>query len=273
MSSFYSGKTFIITGASSGIGEALAREIALQGGTPVLCARRTDRIETIAGEIKAQGCQALAYECDVTREGDVARVVSETLKKVSKIDGLIANAGFGVSGSFESLSVEDYRRQFETNVFGLIRSLKESLSAIRAAKGNLVLIGSVSGHISIPTTSAYSMSKFSVRALAESIRDELRPKGVTVTLISPGFVESEIRKVDNQGQFKSTAKDPVPAWLVVSRKKAAREILKAIACGKRERVVTGHGKVLVYLYRFFPFIFHFLTRMGFHGRPEPKSSH
>lgn len=270
MSSFYSGKTFVITGASSGIGEALAREIALRGGTPVLCARRTDRIEKIAAEIRAQGCLALAYECDVTRDGDVSRVISEVLKKSSRIDGLFANAGFGVSGNFDSLSLDDYRRQFETNVFGLIRSLKESFDAIKSARGAFVLIGSVSGHIPVPGTSAYAMSKFSVRALAESIHDELRPYGICVTLISPGFVESEIRKVDNSGQLHSEAKDPIPSWLVVSRKKAAREILWAVSKKKRERIVTGHGKLLVCLYRFFPFIFHILIRSGVRGRPEPK---
>lgn len=212
----------------------------------------------------------MAYECDVTRDGDIARVVSEVLKKTSRIDGLIANAGFGVSGHFTSLSIEDYRRQFETNVFGLIRSLKESLDAIKASKGSFALIGSVSGHIPIPGTSAYAMSKFSVRALSEAIYDELRPLGIHVTLISPGFVESEIRKVDNSGQLHAEAKDPIPSWIVVPRKKAAREILWAIAKRKRERVVTGHGKVLVCIYRFFPFIFHLLIRMGVRGRPEPK---
>jgi short-subunit dehydrogenase len=100
--------------------------------------------------------------------------------------------------------------------------------------------------------SAYAMSKFAVRALANAITPELRLAGVTVTLISSGFVVSEIRRVDNHGMLQAATKDPVPAWLAVSASKAAREILTAVARGKREQIVTGHGKILVVLERFAP---------------------
>ena len=98
------------------------------------------------------------------------------------------------------------------------------------------------------------MSKFAVRALANSITPELRLCGVTVTLISPGFVASEIRRVDNQGRLHEEAKDPIRPWLVMPTEKATRHILRAIAHGKREAIITGHGKALVFLERFMPWM-------------------
>src|SRR5207302_2753038 len=184
-----------------------------------------------------------------------------------------ANAGFGVVGSLESLSVEDYRRQFDTNVFGVLRTIYAALPEIEKTKGNVVIIGSVAGWAASPGASAYAMSKFAVRALADAITPELRLAGVTVTLISPGFVASNIRRVDNQGRLQADAADPIPRWLVMSTEKAARQILHAVARRKREAIITGHGKALVVLQRFMPWVLRAVaTRMASRGgyRSEPK---
>jgi short-subunit dehydrogenase len=170
------------------------------------------------------------------------------------LDVVIANAGFGVVGELRNLSLEDYRRQFETNVFGVLRTIYAALPELEKTKGNAVIIGSVSGWAASPGASPYSMSKFALRALANSITPELRQAAVKVTLISPGFVASNIRRVDNQGKLHANAKDAVPAWLAMSTQKAARQILRAVALGKREAIITGHGKILVALERFTPWI-------------------
>ena len=138
----------------------------------------------------------------------------------------VANAGFGVVGTIEKLSVEDYRRQFETNVFARrSRPIKACLPELRKTRGRLVLIGSVAGYISTPNASPYAMSKFAIRALALALGPELAPSGVSVTLISPGFIESEIRQVDNRGVHHSHAKDPLPSWLPMPADVAARKIV------------------------------------------------
>ena len=124
----------------------------------------------------------------------------------------------------------------------------------------MVVIGSVAGWTSTPGSSPYAMSKFAVRALANAITPELRLSGVKVTLISPGFVVSDIRRVDNQGVLQAGAKDPIPAWLPLSTSKAVREILQAVAQGKREQIVTGHGKILVLLERFAPWAIRAVAR-------------
>src|SRR5207247_8251077 len=116
------------------------------------------------------------------------------------------------------------------------------------------IIGSVAGWAASPGASPYGMSKFAVRALANAIAPELRLAGVKVTLISPGFVASNIRRVDNQGTLVARADDPIPSWLVMTTEKAVRQMLRAVARGKREAVVTGHGKLLVALERFTPWV-------------------
>jgi short-subunit dehydrogenase len=273
---FFKDRVVLITGASSGIGEELARQLAQARAKVALAARRKDVLESLAQKIAAGGQHAvLAFECDVTRDGDVERAVAETVRQWGKLDVVIANAGFGIVGPLRQLTLEDYRRQFETNVFGLLRTVLAALPEIEKSKGNVVLIGSVSGWAASPGASPYAMSKFAVRALANSITPELQLAGVKVTLISPGFVASDIRRVDNRGQLHAGAKDPVPAWLIMSTEKATRQILQAVARGKREAIITGHGKLLVALERFFPWVTRAVGRKLAAGkggyRTEPKT--
>jgi short-subunit dehydrogenase len=193
-------------------------------------------------------------ECDVTRDGDVDRAVVESVRTFGKLDVAIANAGFAVMGSLKKLSIEDYRRQFETNVFGVLRTIYASLQEIEKTNGNIVIIGSVAGWGAAPGASPYTMSKFALRALANTITPELDLSGVKVTLISPGFVDSNIRRVDNYGTLQANASDPVPRWLMLSTEKAVRQILRAVALGKREAIITSHGKVLVAMERLVPWV-------------------
>jgi short-subunit dehydrogenase len=269
---FYQGKTVLITGASSGIGEALALELARQGANLALLARRTDRLAAVAAACEKKGARAISVECDVTMDGDLEKAAQKAREAFGRIDVVIANAGFGVAGNFTKLKLEDYRRQFETNVFGLLRTVYATVDDLKKSHGNLVLLGSVAGHVALPGNSAYSMSKFAVRALAEALRDEFIPMGVWVTLVSPGFVESEIRKVDNVGELHAKARDPIPAWIRVPADKAAREILAATARGKAERIITGHGKVIVAINRFAPWIIALIKKRGLKARPEPKKT-
>ena len=248
-------KVVLITGASSGIGEELAVQLARAGARLALAARRGDRLAQVRERISAVGgAEPLIVVCDVTLDGDPPRAVAETLAHWNRLDIVIANAGFGVVGPFAKLSLEDYRRQFETNVFGVLRTLQAALPAVLASQGQLVIIGSVAGWTASPGASPYAMSKFAVRALANSITPELALVGVRVTLLSPGFVESDIRRVDNQGRLHAEAAEPIPRWLVVGRDRAVAQMLRAIARGQREMVITGHGKLFVVLERFFPWV-------------------
>ena len=267
--SAFAGQVAFITGASSGIGAALARELARGGADLVLAARRVDRLEAVAAEIGRSGRSCLAVACDVTVDGDLERAVAQARDRFERIDVVVANAGFGVVGPLASLTLADYRRQFETNVFGVLRTIYATLAELAQTRGRLVILGSVSGWIATPGSSPYSMSKFAVRGLAEALGHELLPSGVTVTLISPGFVASEIRHVDNQGRFRDEEGGSIPSWLVMPTAKAARQIARAVACRRREAVITGHGKIAVLLQRHVPWLLAWgMRRSGVRSRRE-----
>lgn len=246
------GKVVLLTGASAGIGEALAREFAARGAAVVLTARRVERLQALADELNAQGRRALAVAADVTVDGDLERAVAAAREAFGAVDIAVANAGFGVAGRMDKLSLEDYRRQFETNVFGVLRTVYAALPELEKVRGRVVVIGSVAGYIAAPGGGPYAMSKYAVRALAESLGRELAPKGVSVTHIGPGFVESEIRKVDNAGNFREAARDSVPGWLMMPASQAAREIVDATAARRREAIITRHGRAVVFLARHAP---------------------
>jgi short-subunit dehydrogenase len=270
----FGGKVVLVTGASAGIGAELCAQLARQGALLTLAARRTDLLAGLARRIAAAGAPTpLVSECDVTRDGDVERAVAQTVRERGRLDIVFANAGFGVAGLFTRLSLADYRRQFETNVFGVLRTLYAALPEVARTRGQLVITGSVAGWVSTPGTSAYAMSKFALRALASSITPELAQLGVAVTLLSPGFVESDIRRVDNRGRLHADAPEPLPAWLVMRRSKAARQMLHAVARRRREAIITGHGRMLIALERFAPWIIRAAgRRMAARGRgyrPEP----
>jgi NADP-dependent 3-hydroxy acid dehydrogenase YdfG len=267
------GKVVFITGASSGIGAALAREVARRGADVVLAARRTDRIQALAADLARAGRRALVVACDVTRDGDLEAAAARARETFGRIDVVVANAGFGVVGPAERLGLEDYRRQFETNVFGVLRTLYATLDDLKRSRGSFTIIGSVSGHLATPGGSPYAMSKFAVRALADALRGELGHAGIAVTLISPGFVESEIRLVDNHGHLREDVRDVVPAWIRMSAGRAARRIATAIDRRRREAVITGHGKALVFMARHAPGLMSALVGLsGYRGRPDPRPS-
>lgn len=246
------GQTVIVTGASAGIGAALCRRFAAEGADVALLARRRDALDSVASDVRALGRQAFPFECDVTRDGDVERAVEGVRNAAGHIDVVVANAGIGITGAFAKLELDDFRRQFETNVFGVLRTIRATLGDVERSRGRIAIIGSVASHVIAPGTINYSMSKAAVAALAQGLELELAPKGVGVTLILPGFVESEIRLVDNKGHLRENGKDPIPQFLVMPTDEAAEQMVDGIWRRKPECIVTMHGKLGVFLGRHTP---------------------
>jgi len=258
-----------ITGASSGIGEALAREWAQRGARLVLTARRKDRLDALVEEL-GSATKVLAVACDVNDPDELGAATARALETFGQIDVVVANAGFGVVGAFEELTLADYRRQLETNVFGVISTARTTLDALKASKGRLAIVGSVNSFLTLPNGTPYGMSKYAVRALAEGLHAELKPQGVSVTLVAPGFVSSEIRRVDNQGEFKEHRREPIPAWLIMPADKAAKKIISAVMRRKPLRIVTGHAHVAIFISRHMPWLLRWLMqRVGVKSRGEP----
>ena len=247
-----SNKVVFVTGASSGIGEALAREASAQGALVVLCARREDRIKAIAQELVEAGGQTLAVRADVTQDGSLEAAVQEIALRFGRLDMVIANAGFGVEGKLTELKLEDYRRQLETNVFGVIRTIYASLPLLKESRGSIGVMGSANGYLNVPGWSAYCMSKHAVRSLCACVKHELSEEGVSITHLAPGFVESDFRKTGNDSQLKTDAHDPVPKWLQIPARSAARSMLKAVLARREEAVIAVHAKAVIGLERHVP---------------------
>jgi len=252
MSNHFQHKVIFITGGSAGIGAALGEAFTQEGAKVVLAARHQDRLAHVVQTIQESGGEALAVVCDVTNRESLNAAVEKTIQTFGGIDVVIANAGFGVSGSLQQLTTDDYRNQFDLNFFGMLDTIYAALPELIKTKGRLVLISSIMGKFGRPGSSPYASSKHAVCGLADSIYYELIDQGVSVTCINPGLVESNFRMVNNENEFQADQSDPAPQRFVVSTDKAAREILRAIHKRKKEAVITGHGKVLVFLTRHFP---------------------
>lgn len=252
MAKRFSEQVVWITGGGSGIGRALAEEMASQGAHVVVSGRRLERLDVVVQAIEAAGGRASAVSCDVTDEESIAEAVTAIVSAQGKLDVAVANAGFAVSGRVEKLKADDWRRQFDTNVMGLALTAKHALPELRKTSGRVVLIGSVAGFICAPGHGAYTASKHAVRAIGETLSAEIHGSGVSCTTIHPGYVASEIAQVDNDGVFDEARKDKRPAKLMWPADRAAKVMARAIAARRRQFVFTGHGKLGVLIGRHMP---------------------
>ena len=241
-----------ITGASSGLGKGLALEFATHGATVAVSARRKDLLEEVVKEIESKGGKAKSYLCDVLDSKSIEDCVSQVIQNFAKLDIAVANAGYGVIGKIEDLNESDWNRQLAVNVTGLALTCKFALPHLRKTKGRLALIGSVAAYVPNPGVGAYGASKAAVHNIGESLQVELKGSGVSCTTIHPGFVDSNIARIDNEGTFHPERSDPRPANLMWSTDKAAKVMAKAIEKRKKVFVFTGHGKILVSIAKISP---------------------
>lgn len=178
----------LVTGASSGIGAATARAAAAEGWRLALAARSEDKLAALVTEIGDD--RALAVPCDVTDFADQERMVAAVLERFGRLDAVFANAGTGgAPGGFSAAPPESWRRLVEVNVLGVAYTLRASLEAVKAARGHVLITGSIAGRRTL-AGSMYAASKWAVSAIGYNLREELRGTGVRVTLIEPGMVDT-----------------------------------------------------------------------------------
>ncbi len=243
-----------ITGASSGIGEQLAYALGEKGYHVAAMARRGERLEDVKHEFLKRHPKAafLSIVGDVTDQACLENAITDILQAFGRIDCVVPNAGFGVYDTFDNLSTEDFQRQLNVNTIAVFNTVKVALKAIKKTKGQIIFIGSVLSHISFPGTSAYAVSKYAVKAMAEALYVEMRPFGVHVSLVSPGFIETEILKVNNQGIYDEKVEVLFPSWAQMSPAKAAKKIVNSALNRKRHIIITTHAKFALFMQRYFP---------------------
>jgi NADP-dependent 3-hydroxy acid dehydrogenase YdfG len=187
------GKVVVITGASSGLGEAAARLLSARGATVVLGARRGDRIQALADELAAGGGTALAVETDVTDRAQVQRLVDAAVEAYGRVDVMINNAGLMPQSLLERLKVDEWDRMIDVNIKGVLYGIAAALPHMqRQNGGHIINVSSVAGHKVGPGGAVYSATKHAVRALSEGLRQEVKAWNLRTTVISPGAVDTEL---------------------------------------------------------------------------------
>ena len=226
-------KVAIVTGASSGIGEATSRELAARGAAVVLAARDEEKLEELARRISASGGRALAAKTDVTDAASVEAMVGRAVGELGPLDILVNNAGLGLSGRVADLRAEDLRYVFEVNVVGPLNCVQAALG--RMGRGaRIINVSSVVGLRAVPKVGGYCATKFALNALSDSLRVEIADRGITVTSVYPGTTLTAFR--ENSRRTKDERRGWRPKG--VTPEKVAEKIAEAAEKGPRDVYVT-----------------------------------
>lgn len=240
----------VITGASSGIGRQLALQLAAQGAWLTLGARTADRLEAVADECRQLGGQALAVPTDVADEQQCRRLIARAVETYGRLDTLVNNAGYGQFARLDELpDLAGVERQMEVNFRGAARCTYHALGPLKATRGRIVVVSSLAGRFGLPGNAGYCASKHALAGFFDSLRLELRGSGVSVTVAYPGFVDSGFhqRMVDGAGEAMHVDIRERARGHVMSAEQCARHIVRAAARRRRELVMTGSGKLAVWL--------------------------
>lgn len=194
------------------------------------------------------------------------KAVQQIITSLGRLDVVVANAGFGVIGSIEKLTAKDWNRQLQGNVTGLALTVKYALPYLEKTNWTNGLVGSIAAYLPNPYVGAYGASKAAVNSIGKTLQVELKNSGVSCTTLHPGFVVSEIARVDNDGVWHPDRPDPRPSNLMWPTDKAANVMVRAILKRKRNYVFTGHGRILVWLQRWFPGLVRTIISKG----PKPE---
>lgn len=187
------GKVVIITGASSGIGEAVAKHLTAQGAKVSLAARRREKLDQIVQDIEQAGGAAKAFITDVTKKDDVDALVKNTLEAFGRVDVIFNNAGLMPLSRLENLHYDEWEKMIDTNIKGVLYGIGAALPVFKEQKsGHFINVSSVAGHRVGPGAAVYSATKFAVRAISEGLRQEVKPYNIRTTIISPGAIKTEL---------------------------------------------------------------------------------
>jgi short-subunit dehydrogenase len=241
-------KVVLITGASSGIGRELAHQLAARGAGLSLAARDAKRLEAVVAECLALGGKAFALRTDVSNPAQCEAWIRQTVDHFQRIDALVNNAGVTMWATFDEITDLNIPEQImRVNYLGSLYCTHYALPYLKQTRGLIVGISSLTGKTGVPTRSAYAASKHAMAGFFDSLRIELAPSGVGVTMIYPGFVASEVRQRAFGPDGNPLGESPVKEGEVMPVEVCARLIVKAMSRRQRELVMTVRGKLGLWL--------------------------
>lgn len=249
----FSGNVVVITGASEGIGRALAEALAPRGAKLVLAARNSGRLEALAETCRKAGAEVLVVPGDLTDEAQCRALVEAAVARFGRLDTLVANAGRTMWARADEIrDPQIVRNVMELNYFSVVWLTLAALPHLKAARGRIVPVASVAGLTGVPSRSAYCASKHAVIGFFDSLRIELAGTGVTVTIICPDFVVSEIHRRALDGQGRPLGQSPMQEAKIMTSEECAALMVPAMAARRRMLITSTRGKLGRFLKIFAP---------------------
>jgi len=245
-------KVIVITGASSGIGRSCALEFAKKGAIVVLAARRINELKIIEEHIKELGGNAFSVKTDVRNIESCKNLIDTTVKEFERIDVLVNNAGISMRATFEDLDLSVIKEVMDTNYFGSVYCTKFALPYLLKQNGTVIGISSISGLTPLPGRTGYCASKYAMDGFFNTLRLENIKKGLNILLVHPGFTSSNIRKSALNYMGFPQKETPRDEEKMMSSENVAQIIVKATIIHKRDLILTNQGKLVVWLYKYFP---------------------
>ncbi|MFJ9826267.1 SDR family NAD(P)-dependent oxidoreductase [Streptomyces sp. NPDC101160] len=228
MSSALQGKVALVTGASSGIGEATARMLAAEGAAVAVAARRVERLRALADELAAAGAKVHVVELDVTDAAAAEEAVRSTVEALGGLDVLVNNAGLMLLGPIEGADLTDWTRMIDTNLLGVLYMTRAALPHLLESKGVIVQMSSIAGRTVVRNAGVYQATKFAVNAFSETLRQEVTERGVRVVLVEPGTVETELRSHITHAATKAAFEEKVGRIRTLSAADVAEAVRYAV---------------------------------------------
>ena len=262
-------KVVIITGASSGIGLACAREFSGNGYKVVMAARNIDKLNEIVAELKQQNPDVISVKTDVSNEDDCKHLIDETIKHFGTIDVLINNAGVSMRALFIELDLKVLHSVMNVNFWGTVYCTKYALPYIIEHKGSVVAISSVAGFMGLPGRTGYSASKFAIHGFMETLRIEHLKQKLHVMIAAPGFTSSNIRKAALGANGNIQGESPRDESKMMSPERVAKHIYRGVKKRKRHILLTVQGKLGVFMKRCIPRLTDYLEYLEM--KKEPNS--
>ncbi|MGQ0794780.1 MAG: SDR family NAD(P)-dependent oxidoreductase [Nitrosopumilaceae archaeon] len=254
----FNNKVTVITGGSSGIGEATAMEFAKRKSSIVLVARRKENLDSISEKLVRYGSNILVCQCDVSNRNEVDQMSKTVLDKFGKIDILVNNAGFAIFGTVSELHIEDIVSQMETNYFGMVYCIKAFLpKMLERSTGHIVNVASLAGSFGLPGIAPYCASKFAMLGFSEGLYHELKGSGVGVTVVSPIMVRTNFF---DHPSFKSLGKY---GFATLEPKTVAKAIVRAATSPRSEIIVPPFARGAVWLKHTVPYLINPIIEAAF----------